>query len=90
MLKGINRNVIVVKGNGKSRFETVYFIMKKGCLCGKRDLIDEAEKIIGDSGYIPSNKGKSRKKISSPALFAAGCAVGIFMSSIIWLTLILL
>ena len=49
MLKGINKNVIVVNTGAKSRFEAVYFVLKKGNANSKADIIKEANKIIRDS-----------------------------------------
>ena len=49
MLKGINKNVIVVKTGSKSRFEAVYFVLKKGSASPKADIIKEANRIIRDS-----------------------------------------
>lgn len=86
MLKGLNRNVIVVKGNGRSRFETVYFIMKRGSSSSKKDLADEAQRLIGDSGLMQPPSGK---RLSGTALFGLGALIGIFLSSVAWLTLLI-
>ncbi len=50
MLKGINRNVIVVRTDAKSRFEAVYFVLKKGGAGERADIVREANKIISESG----------------------------------------
>lgn len=86
MLRGINRSVIVVKGNAQSRFETVYFVIKKGLGTEKRELADEAQRIIGESGL---SRAKKSKKLHAGALFLLGSAVGIFLSSIVWLTVMI-
>ena len=86
MLKGLNRNVIVVKGNGKSRFETVYFIMKRGASSAKKDLADEAQRLIGDSGLLRS---PSQKRLSGMALFGLGALIGMIFSSVVWLALLI-
>lgn len=88
MLKGTNRSVIVVKGNGRSHFETVYFIIKKGCSGSRRELADEAQKIIGESGYIDSQK--SEKKMDKINFFLAGIILGALVASSAWLSVILL
>ncbi len=88
MLKGTNRSVIVVKGNGRSRFETVYFIIKKGCSHSRRELADEAQKIIGESGYVCSLKnGTKPAKIN---FFIAGIILGALVASSAWFIVILL
>lgn len=84
MLRGINRSVIVVRGNAKSRFETVYFVIKKGLGSDRRDLADEAQRIIGESGLAGA---KRSKRLTKSAMFLLGAAVGIFLSSIVGLTL---
>ena len=86
MLKGLNRNVIVVKGNARSRFETVYFIMKKGASSAKKDLADEAQRLIADSELI---RPRSKQRLSSSALFGLGVILGIFLSVVVWLTLLI-
>lgn len=88
MLKGTNRSVIVVKGNGRSRFETVYFIIKKGCTGNRRELADEAQKIIGESGYGCAAKGQT--KPTKTNVFLAGIFLGALVSSSAWLIVILL
>ena len=88
MLKGMNRSVIVVKGNGRSRFETVYFIIKKGCSTNKRDLADEAQKIIGESGYASSVKNE--RKTEKINFFLAGIILGALVASSVWAIVILL
>ena len=47
MLKGVNRRVVVVKGDGKSPFETAYLILKKNAAGTERDIIKEANKLLG-------------------------------------------
>ena len=86
MLKGINRNVIVVRGNGRSRFETVYFIMKRGFSSEKKELADEAQRLISDSGLVNASR---KKRMSGGAWFALGAVIGIFLCSMLWLTILL-
>lgn len=84
MLKGINRNVIVVRSDRGSRFEAVYFVMKKGGGGDKSDMLKEANRIIGDSGMSerisrPSSRG---------AMIFLGAIIGAALSSLLWLTVI--
>ena len=88
MLKGTNRSVIVVRGNGTSRFETVYFIIKKGCSGNKRELADEAQKIIGESGYVEAKN--HIKKTDKIRVFLLGNLLGGLVVSTVWLAVILL
>lgn len=88
MLKGTNRSVIVVKGNGSSRFETVYFIMKKGCSQARRELAEEAQRMIGESGYVDTQR--KRAKAERIRVFGLGILLGSLVSSAVWLTAVLL
>lgn len=83
MLKGTNRSVIVVKGNGRSRFETVYFIIKKGCSQNRRELADEAQKIIGESGFVEARKRNEKR--SKAVFMSVGVFLGILLSSAAWI-----
>ena len=78
MIKGVNRNVIEVKADKKSRFERVYFVMKKNTLSDRSDMLKEANSIIGTSvscNYF-SSKG---------AYVLLGLLIGSVLSSVVWL-----
>ena len=49
MIKGINRNVIVVRTGRRSAFEAVLFIPRRG-IKGRDDMLREANKIVANSG----------------------------------------
>ena len=59
MIKGINRNIIVVKMGRNSCFEAVFFVPKKGGT-DKRDILCEANRIIADSDARNGKKPRGR------------------------------
>ena len=88
MLKGTNRSVIVVKGNGGSRFEAVYFIIKRGCSGARRELAEEAQRIIGESGFADMRgRGGREERLR---FFGLGIVLGALVSSAVWLIGVLL
>ena len=78
MIKGVNRNVIEVKADKKSRFERVYFVMKKNTLADRSDMLKEANSIIGTSGNANPFSSKG-------AYVLLGLLVGSLLSSAVWL-----
>ncbi|MBQ9112751.1 MAG: hypothetical protein IJY08_04135 [Clostridia bacterium] len=79
MLKGINRNVIVVRTDRKSRFEAVYFVLKKGGAADKADMVKEANRIISESGMTDRprrRKVKTALCLICAALLGASAGVG--------------
>ena len=74
MLKGINRNIIVVRTPRTSRFEAAYFILKKEkkSEC-KEKLLEEANRMI-----IRGERAKKKRArwIGSALWFLAGAALG--------------
>lgn len=49
MLKGVGKNVIVLKNTESDLFEEAIFILKTNDKVNKKDLIKECEKIINDN-----------------------------------------
>ena len=96
MIKGCRKNMIFVKCDRDSSFESAYFIMKSDAVvegCPEGDLLAEAEKIINNSlmNYEKDGKKKRQRRIKSEkkghrALipFAAGATVG-SAAGLIWL-----
>jgi hypothetical protein len=81
MLKGVNRNVIVVKSDRNSRFEAVYFVMKKSGYGNRTDILKEANGIIGDSGMLE----RQRRFSTRGASIFLGTLIGALISSVLWL-----
>ncbi len=85
MIKGINKNIIVVKNTGSRYFEEAHFIVKNNVSeRSDRDIVKEAGKIVGaiieGSGKVSKPKGGIAKKIIAFLLsFLSGAAIGILL-----------
>ncbi len=85
MLRGTSRNVIVVKTDSESMFESAYFIMKKGSVAPRRDIVREANKIIDGGGDATC---RSRPSLAvSVCLFLAGAVVGAVSTAVAFVLL---
>ena len=95
MIKGCQRKVIVVKGDDESIFESAYFVLKNGPKYdnfSEGDMVEEADRIIRESGQIKDKKSdkkdekkeKNYKKIIVP--FSIGTALGSLLG-LLWLFL---
>lgn len=85
MIKGINKNMIVVKNTGSRYFEEAHFIIKN-CASDRseRDLVKEASKIVGtvlsESGKVSKPKRGIIKGLITVLLsFISGAALGIML-----------
>ena len=85
MIKGINKNMIVVKNTGSKYFEEAHFIIKNSASDrSERDLVKEASIIVGsvltESGKMSKPKIKVVKGIITILLsFLSGAALGILI-----------
>ena len=85
MLKGIQRQMVEVRTDKSSLFETAYFVLRDEALdrTNERNIVDEAYKIISGTLESTETKGKrsARKKNERHrlAFFATGflCGVGL-------------
>ncbi|MBE6535979.1 MAG: hypothetical protein E7677_05080 [Ruminococcaceae bacterium] len=84
MLKGVNRNVIIVRGDRTSRFEAVYMIMKKGTGATETDILKEANRLVASSGM-----SSKRKRAPLWLSFSLGALAGATLASIVWLIVVL-
>ena len=85
MLKGVNRNVIVMRTDRSSRFEAIYFVVKRGHVRNKADVLKEASRIVEDSETLE----KYGRVSGRGAIVFIGVLLGFAISSILWLTVIL-
>ncbi len=84
MIKGTNRNVIVVRTDKDSRFESVYFVMKKNGSSDHSDMLKEANSIICKSGML-----QNRKMLPSKGTFVfLGALLGFLISSLLWMIIV--
>jgi len=77
MIKGAQKQMIVVRTAGSHYFEEAYFVLKSTLRPqrGKRnDLLAEADRIIRESENARS--GKQPRRRFSPGWFLLGCAAG--------------
>ena len=75
MLKGINKNVIMVKTDAESRFEAIYFVVRKARAGERADIVKEANRIISESGAscrAPRRSLRTAASILGAALIGAG------------------
>ena len=84
MLKGVNRSVIIMRADRSSRFEAVYFVVKKRSGYDKADVLKEASRIVEDCDALE----KCRRASGRGAAAFAGILIGFALSSLIWLTVI--
>ncbi len=84
MIKGINKNMVVVKNTGSKYFEEAHFIVKNSASDkSERDLVREAGRIVGavlkESGVQSKPKSAFGKAVTFILSFVAGIAVGIVL-----------
>ncbi len=85
MIKGINKNMIVVKNTGSRYFEEAHFIIKNGFSeSSERDLVKEASRIVGNVLTETGKVSKPRVKIVKGLItfllsFLSGAALGILL-----------
>ena len=81
MLKGTNRNVIVVRADKRSSFDTVYFVLKKGKVREGSDIIREANRIVHEND---SSVYHSTSRFGKGRLLFLGVLVGAVAASCLW------
>ena len=78
MIKGAQKQMIVVKTGDSALFEEAYFVMRRDTVAGRIDLLNEANKII--SGCTEKKKDRVWRKykihIVSVCSFAGGGVLG--------------
>ncbi len=77
MLKGVNRNVLVVRADKNSNFEVAYFVLKRPALGKRGDILKEAGRLVAQSGH------RYRRGIPMKArfvLFGLGALFGALLS----------
>lgn len=81
MIKGIKKDVVLLKNTGSSVFEEAYFILRDTPDRGGTDLAEEARRIIA-SNVLPAERAfsgdgkKKRNRLFFLLSFAAGVAAG--------------
>lgn len=62
MLRGLNKNVVVVRDTGSDLFEEAIFIVKPQAVASSATLVEEAKKIVEAAASTPPRKKKWAKK----------------------------
>ena len=76
MLKGVNRNVIVVKTDKNSRFETAYFLLRPERRAETGGAIAEARELICAGEKRGKRKGRLWRILFAALCFALGAVTG--------------
>ena len=92
MIRGVNRQVIVLKPDKSSAFETVYFMLKsdlKKASVLDKDMVREANKIISEnySEKVRRTDKKAKRLFTKAFPFIFGVILGVLLSSVIWIML---
>ncbi|MBO5356095.1 MAG: hypothetical protein J6B09_08520 [Clostridia bacterium] len=79
MIKGCQREMIVMQTQDSTLFESAYFILRRQRVPpSKQDMVAEANRIIGvGSGYLAGKRKKGRRLW----LFALGFACGALLAA---------
>ena len=88
MIRGCQKRIVVLKETGSKMFEEAQFVIKDEYKeCQDFDIISEAVKIISDNSFKLKEPNKKRK--SSEILpFALGILLGVFLSVLVYLTIL--
>ncbi len=94
MIKGIQRNMVVLKNTGSPIFEEAYFILRErpGTETGKNDMVSEASRIIAANMISPEKliaekSQKARERFIRLLIFALGAISGGMLSALVVLLL---
>lgn len=81
MIKGCQREMIVMQTQDSSLFESAYFVLRRGQVTrGKTDMLAEANRIIGEGKSYFQRKSKKRGGVW---LFWGGALCGAAMMALI-------
>ena len=87
MIKGAQKQMIVVKTSASRYFDEAYFVLKNDVSTKKRnrtDLLTEANRILKESESTRTGK---RRTLSPWLCFAAGCVLGALAAAALTLLL---
>lgn len=81
MIKGAQKQMVVVKINDSDVFEEAYFVLRRGAGAVRMDMISEANRIVESSGVSRKQKKSVnvRAVIVSVVSFVAGSVIGAFL-----------
>ena len=91
MLKGIQKNVMVIKLTGSSLFETAFFVLRRDAKEPKHgEMVREANRIISECDGRGKAGSKITRKWERVMLVVYGALGGGFAVACVWLGFILL
>ena len=67
VVKGAQKQMVVVKTNDSEVFEEAYFVVRRGACAKRMDMISEANKIVEGVG---ANRGRRREKIIKMLMYS--------------------
>ena len=78
MIKGAQKQMIVVRTGDSRFFDEAYFVLRRGAETGKgrRDLLAEANRILGECES--ARRGNARRRARGIAVFLIGLVSGAF------------
>ena len=78
MVRGAQKQMVVVKINDSDVFEEAYFVIRRGAGSARMDMLSEAERIVESSGAKRQRRGRvsARSVVISLVSFLSGGLVG--------------
>ena len=87
MIKGIQKNVIMLRLTGSPIYEVAYFVLKNGAREPKQgEMVREANRIVSECDPRPARKGsRVLGRWERILLIAYGAIGGAFLTACLWL-----
>lgn len=88
MVKGTQKQMVVVKTQGNRFYEQAYFVLRDGqCLSGESEttMLAEANRILDESMLLP---GSRRRRMRRTTAFLWGLALGTIVATVVTLVLV--
>jgi hypothetical protein len=88
MVKGAQKQMVVVKITDSAVFEEAYFVLRRGAANQRLDMISEAERIVESSGIRrgKSHSRRPRAALLSALFFVLGAIAGALFVALLGLT----
>ena len=81
MVRGTQKQMVVLRTNNSRYYEEAYFVLRDGCRTGSTaegSMMAEANRILDESMLMPQPRKK--KRLSRWAAFGVGVGVGVVLS----------
>ncbi len=86
MVKGTQKQMVVLRTNDSRYYEEAYFVLRDGCRRGEEaegSMMAEANRILDESMLMPQPRKK--KRLSRRWAFALGVVIGVALGVVIML-----